>query len=420
MSFGQLIKNHQSGKGNGFNIGTALKAGTIIIPARVISIVLNETHPKFLDLGEWNALGAVEYELVENPNINQKFPIAYPLSPNIKNYPLINEIIYLISLPNTEIGETNVSKRPYYINIVGLWNHPHHNAYPTTPNIPTPNQSKDYTQTQAGSVRRVTDQSTEIFLGKTFKERSDIHPLLPFEGDFIQEGRWSNSIRFGSTVKDTPNNWSSTGNNGNPLIIIRNGQPPEERQPENVSGSGWIPITEDINKDDSSIYLTSTQKIPLKAISTSYVSYSTPPTSPNEYSDKQIILNSGRLMFNSIDDHILFSSAKSINLNSVESVNIDTKKFITQADNIFLGKEELANQPLMLGNSTVDLMKNMLLAIKDISDALKKLTSDPVAPNSPATFSTLPFTMSKIQISIKALEDQINSGALTSKRNFTL
>jgi hypothetical protein len=65
-------------------------------------------------------------------------------------------------------------------------------------------------------------------------------------------------------------------------------------------------------------------------------------------------------------------------------------------------------------------MKNMLLAIKDISDALKKLTSDPVAPNSPATFSTLPFTMSKIQISIKALEDQINSGALTSKRNFTL
>ena len=100
MGFGQLIKNHQSGKGNGFNIGTALKTGTIIIPARVISIVLNETHPQFLDLGEWNALGAIEYELVENPNVNQQYPIAYPLSPNVKNYPLINEIVYLISLPN--------------------------------------------------------------------------------------------------------------------------------------------------------------------------------------------------------------------------------------------------------------------------------------------------------------------------------
>jgi hypothetical protein len=39
-----------------------------------------------------------------------------------------------------------------------------------------------------------TDQSTEIFLGTTFKERSNIHPLLPFEGDVIQEGRWGNSI----------------------------------------------------------------------------------------------------------------------------------------------------------------------------------------------------------------------------------
>jgi hypothetical protein len=65
----------------------------------------------------------------------------------------------------------------------------------------------------------------------------------------------------------------------------------------------------------------------------------------------------------------------------------------------------------------------MLLIIKDMSNTLKTLTSDPVAPNSSATFtsiSNLPSKMGKIQISIKALEDQINSGALTSKRNFTL
>jgi hypothetical protein len=32
-------------------------------------------------------------------------------------------------------------------------------------------------------------------------------------------------------------------------------------------------LVEDINNDDSSIYITSTQKIPLKASSTSYNSY---------------------------------------------------------------------------------------------------------------------------------------------------
>jgi len=92
--FSGLNKNLNSNRNNGFNIGTALKTETTIIPVRVISIVLNETHPKFLELGEWNALGAVEYELVENPNVNQQYPIAYPLNPNVKNYPLVNEIIY--------------------------------------------------------------------------------------------------------------------------------------------------------------------------------------------------------------------------------------------------------------------------------------------------------------------------------------
>ena len=35
----------------------------------------------------------------------------------------------------------------------------------------------------------------------TFVEKSNIHPLLPFAGDIIHQGRWGNSIRFGSTAK---------------------------------------------------------------------------------------------------------------------------------------------------------------------------------------------------------------------------
>jgi len=435
MSFGQLIKNHQSGKGNGFNISTALKTGTIIIPARVISIVLNETHPKFLDLGEWNALGAIEYELVENPNINQQYPIAYPLSPNVKNYPLVNEVVYLISLPNDLLGETNVSKRPYYINIVSLWNHPHHNAYPSLSNESDPPQQKDYIQTQAGSTKIVTDSNKKIFLGKTFEERSNIHPLLPFEGDVIHEGRWGNSIRFGSTVANSNplkedlnfkstiiNNWSKIGKNGDPITIIRNGQPSEEIQPKNVSGSGWIPITEDINEDNSSMYLTSTQKVPLKATSTSYTSYnnSTAPDSPNEFSGRQILLNSGRLVFHAGNDHILLSAAKSINLNSQNSVNIDTKDFIVQSrGNIYLGSYR-ATEPLLKGNLTVNVLRNLITALKQLNDTFKTLETLPVEDvNKTVKFPSEIMQNSVIlNTTLIGIEEQLKN--LTSENNFTI
>jgi hypothetical protein len=284
----------------------------LIAPVRVKSIVLDETHPRFKELGEWNALGTIEFDSVTKPSNNkQQFPTAAPLFPNLKNYPLINELVYTLSLPSSEIGEATTSTETYYVSIISIWNHPHHNGFPQDPNNLDADSSQDYTQTEAGDVRRVKDASTEINLGSTFKEKANIHPLLPFEGDIIHEGRWGNSIRLGSTVKSTSNNWSGEGNDGDPITIIRNGQ--GGQTPE-----GWIPVTEDINNDDSSIYLTQTQNIPLNASSVSYNSYKQKPTSPKEFSGKQIILNSGRLVFNSANDHILLSSAKTINLNSLE------------------------------------------------------------------------------------------------------
>jgi hypothetical protein len=125
-------------------------------------------------------------------------------------------------------------------------------------------------------------------------------------------------------------------------------------------------------------------------------------------------------MFNSKSDHILLSSAKSINLNSQESVNIDTFKFVTRAEQIFLGKEELATQPLMLGTNTVDLLKNLVDVVKELTSTLKTLQSAPVAPGSPATFPTLLVPMTKLESTLNTLNNQLTSGVLTSQRNFTL
>ena len=367
FGFSALNRSLNANLNNNYNTQNAINQMNLIKAVRVLSIVLDETHPRFKELGEWNGLGIVEYEEVNNPLPSQSLPTARPLTGNNKNLPLINEIVYIIGFPDTDIDSISSNTADYYINIVSLWNHPHHNAYPTAPNTLPPTQQKDYVQTEAGSIRRVTDQSTEIFLGKTFVERSNIHPILPFEGDIISEGRWGNSIRIGSTVKDTPNNWSVTGSNGDPIFIIRNGQGKQTEE-------GWIPTVEDINNDDSSIYLTSTQRIPLKASSTIYDSYQTAPSSPDQYSGKQVILNSGRLVFNSTQDHILLSSNQTIGFNAVSGFNFDTKSnFVINAPTIKLGGKN-ATEPILKGDTTVQILTDLIDELYKLTIALQSVT----------------------------------------------
>ena len=115
----------------------------LIIAVRVKSIVLNDKHPRFKELGEWNGLGTIEFQDVNNPLDSPSYSTAIPLNPNSKNFPLVNEIVFLITLPDTNIGELTSASKSYYINPIALWNHPHHNAYPSNPSNPLPPQQKD-------------------------------------------------------------------------------------------------------------------------------------------------------------------------------------------------------------------------------------------------------------------------------------
>lgn len=395
-----------------------------VFSARVISIVLDETHPRFEELGGWNALGAIEYDSVDNPSYGKRvYSIAYPLNANNKHFPLIHEVVTLVVAFDTGVKRFEKKRsikagqtRAYYISTVNAWNTTHHNGYSFLINDNPTTQNKSYVEAEAGSTSIAPSQSVEINLGKTFKERPDIHPLRPFEGDIIHEGRWGNSVRFGSTVKDYPNNWSDIGTNGDPITIIRNGQGGQD-----INGN--IPIVENINNDDSSIYLTSTQKVPLDVSSISYVSYtSTPPEIPSQYAGSQILLSSGRLVFNSKSDHILLSSAKSINLNSQESINIDTKKFITQADNIYLGKEDLANQQLMLGNNTVAFLKDLIFVLREYTKLFKTIQTEEVVDGKPAALPELRLKAISLDTTLQSLEKKLTTkeSPLLSQRNYTL
>ena len=346
-----------------------------VISGRVTDIVLDENHPKFNEVGGLNGIGTIFYEL--NSIISSEdSKTAKPLHPQNKTFPIINEIVLLFALPNNEIGEDESAKSYFYISNINVWNHPHHNALPNPINdILPPSQQKDYRQIEGGSVRRVTDESTEInFNSKfnpsqnTFVEKIDIHPLMPFMGDIIYEGRFGQSLRLGTTSKSDSlykNNWSTVGNNGDPITILRNGQP------QNSSDRGWVPITENINEDLSSIYLTSYQKLEnLNVASEKYESYTTPPNKTNQYTNPQVILNSDRIVINSKTDSVLLSSQKSIGMSSIESVNIDTKKHYINANDIRLGSKD-ATQPVLKGNDTVELLKQLTKELILLTQALQ-------------------------------------------------
>jgi len=325
---------------------------------RVTDIVLNSEHPKFDDVGGFNGIGTIFYE-INNKIGNKKFQ-AKPFYPQFSTYPLVNELVLLFKLPDTKIGILPSQKTYYYINMINVWNSPHHNAYPNP--LQPLSEGDEAIETRLNSPINESQQ--------TFLEKENIAPLIPFVGDVINEGRWGNSIRLSSTSKTynntSYNNWSKKGDNGDPLIIIRNGQP------KGIT-SGFLPIAENINNDQSSIYLTSTQQIPITVSSKDYFSYGVnnenTPANPEEFNGNQVIINSGRLIFNSTNDHIMLSSNKTINLNSKKGIYLDTPNDVVINTNskIKLGGQG-ACESLILGDTLkndLDFMLSVLMQLVD-------------------------------------------------------
>ena len=338
-----------------------------IFSSRVKDIILNNTHPKFEEFGGWSSIGLVFIENVTQLSDENSTIIAYPLFPNIKQYPLLNEIVVLLSLPNNELETNSNSTKLYYLPPTNIWGSQHHNAIPGVSELAS-SQQKDYEQTSAGSVRRVNDEGTQIDLGKTFIEQTNINPLQPFEGDYILEGRFGNSLRFGSS------------NGEYPITKIRNGQ-------GIVTNEGWTTIEENINEDSASIYLTSTQQIGLQPNIFNYKSYNTSPEVVGDYSSPQVILNSNRIVLNAKEDSILLSSAKSINLNSQDSVNIDSKNtFIVNSPNILLGSKD-ATEPLLKGDTTIELLSEL---VDELRKWMTTFNTNPSPYLAPLKASTTP------------------------------
>jgi hypothetical protein len=382
-----------------------------VVAARVIDIVLDENHKYYELVGQWNGIGAIFYEIVNKSGTKSYPNFALPYDSQLKTYPLINEIVLLISLPNQSMGLVSSNESYFYMSPLGIWNHPHHDAYPNVlDGINDEEQTRDYPTTTSGSVRRVTDGSTEIDLNSsnpsqnTFVEKVNIHPLMPFMGDSLLEGRHGQSLRFGSTAKsnsEKKNNWSDSGTNGDPITILRNGQPSK------VSDEGWIPITENINNDLSSIYLTSTQKIPYNLSKEEKEKWINPPIFPGQYILPQILLNASQISINSKEDSILLSSKKSIGLTCWDEINLIGNNTVLDTTNLYLGSKS-ATESVLLGDKTIITLKQIISILKSITNVLQLDQMYPAGipiPNGPLNVVSLTATqaLATIEASLDSL-----------------
>ena len=238
-------------------------------------------------------------------------------------------------------------------------------------------------------IQEIPLNSINSISQNTFIERSNIHPLMPYSGDVIYEGRWGNSIRFSSTARSKSklaNSWSSSGPSGDPITIIRNGQD------KRASEFGAEPITENIQNDLSSIYLTSTQALPyslsgLKNKGQEFTSYSGlfPPLSTTSYISPQILLNSDRIIIDAQSNDVLISANRSVGLFSNESINLESNKIYMSANEIRLGinESEGGEQPILRGDKTVELLVDLVTIVQGLSEIIKHTRNYPSGTDFP-------------------------------------
>jgi hypothetical protein len=242
---------------------------------RVKSVVLGPNSPdgkKNPNYRSPSDIGSIKYELLYSALSTSKSKEvsepAYPIWYFVKQIPLVNEIVLIVVGPSIGLNDGATKQQYYYMPAYGIWKNPNHNGFPNM------EEWADYLNTFANkpTYSGNATESKTLPLGYTFEENPKIKDLQPFEGDTIIQARFGQSIRFGSTVLNSNNTWSKnstpiaklddtnaefrkTTTNGDPITIITN------RQGDRVVRNKFDSIVEDINKDGSSIYLTSTQEI---------------------------------------------------------------------------------------------------------------------------------------------------------------
>ena len=204
---------------------------------RVYDIILDKNHDACSPNCSADDIGTIYYTEMDeqSPLADGDFQLstAKPYHYNISQFPLKNELVHVKMAPGPSHNEQGKPTN-YYLAPLSILQNTNNNAY----------------------INKLTAKKDNYFRSNPLIKR-----LQPYEGDIIIQGRFGNSIRFGSTIDKTQvtrkNSWSNEGAIGSPITIISNGH---EDIPAFIEEE-YEHTTENINKDKSSIWLCSNQQI---------------------------------------------------------------------------------------------------------------------------------------------------------------
>ncbi len=268
------------------------------------------------DEPDYKLIGAIRFrKIYSQQNLSDdQLMIAYPLNLNIVDFPIRGETVFI----------QKIYDKFYYTDRVNIYNNPNNASSIGSSqkfNVGKIKKSQKTLDTAESEVVENKENSDEVFLGDYFKPNFNIRSLIPNEGDTLIQGRFGNTIRLGS-VDNAPTIKLRAGqisdfekfDEGDALI--------EELSEKAVNTS----LEENINLDASSMWMTTDETVRLTPATLEDSNIYPTEIAPAEFSGKQIILNSGRLIFNSKEDGILGFSNGPIDFSTLNTFGVSAKQ----------------------------------------------------------------------------------------------
>ena len=335
---------------------------------------------------------------------------AMPLESNISEYPVLNETVGVICYLNQyfytrKINRFNTINADADFNLElqagGFRSSPTSIVQGNREFIDSLTETKIPYIGPPTKLNSIGSVGYKGVLGRYFLYNTKIRSLKRREGDSIFESRFGNSIRFAAYDDDRINDkgynsdfggyadYKGTGiinpytsstnptpveaGGGNPMIIIRNRQRPlDKTNPDEKNVGGYM--LEDVNNDGSSIHLTSG------------VTFSKFKTTCNKimWGDKseeqpgfngitsfkfpkligdQIVMNSDRIIISAKKNEMFQYSKKRMSFVTDDEYTVDAQnqivittnnKTIINSPAIYLGQYDETNEPVLLGQTTVN------------------------------------------------------------------
>ena len=295
-------------------------------PLEVIAVHLDASKkyfPQKKDGGpDYSFLGGVKGRFVNSElgmNIDSLSDFK-PLNPNFQTTPVVGEIVIGVKY----LGQL------FFTTQLNLFGNPNFN----TQHGISVGKKKDTLSSSDGIDDLPNSDDRGIETGHYFKKMDDARKLLPNEGDVIIEGRFGNSIRIGSDIRNE--------NEESPNMIFSVGH--------TIEGDTKVPIEEKIDTDSSSVYLTSNQELNFTIGAESQLI-------PAPYDGKQILLSSNRIILNTKEGgDILFSSNNNVGISAVKEV-------VIESPTTKIGGTD-ATEPIVLGDTLESKINDILTIIE--------------------------------------------------------